>query len=181
MRNHPKSFRLGTLTVLAAGLLLSGCGGMNFSMPSFSGGSSDTPPPPPSSGVGALPSKYAAEEFVGRWGYTSYQNEADRARTISVARGQCKTPYVIARGPGGGIMMHLADEKQPSELRLKGSPDGKNYIGPDGDAGIAQDQEIVTFDGRVLVTRYVDPDAGKRFGNMVRVKCQVPGVAGARR
>jgi hypothetical protein len=57
---------------------------------------------------------------------------------------------VIAKGPGGGIMMHLADDKQPSELRLKGSPDGKNYIGPDGDAGVAQDQEIVTFDGRVL-------------------------------
>ena len=38
-------------------------------------------------------------------------------------------------------MMHLADEKQPSELRLKGSPDGKNYIGPDGDAGVAQDRK----------------------------------------
>ena len=172
MRKDPKSLRLATLTVLAAGLLLGGCTG--FNMPSFSGGSSDTPPPPPS-GTGALPSKYAAEEFVGRWGYTSYQNEADRARTINVARGQCRTPYVIAKGPGGGIMMHLADEKQPSELRLKGSPDGKNYIGPDGDAGIAQDQEIVTFDGRVLVTRYVDPDAGKRFGNMVRVKCPAAG------
>jgi hypothetical protein len=178
MRNDPKSLRLATLTVLAAGLLLSGCGGMNFSMPSFSGGSSDTPPPPPPpSGGGALPSKYAAEELVGRWGYTSYQNEADRARTINAARGQCKTPYVIARGPGGGVMMHLADDKQPSELRLKGSADGKNYIGPDGDAGVAQDQEIVTFDGRVLVTRYVDPDAAKRYGNMVRVKCQVAGTA----
>ncbi len=174
MRIDPKSLRLGTLTVLAAGLLLSGCGGMN--MPSFSGGSSDTPPPPPpASGGAALPSKYAAEEFVGRWGYTSYQNEADRARTINAARGQCKTPYVIAKGPTGGVMMHLADDKQPSEQRLKGSPDGKNYIGPDGDAGVAQDQEIVTFDGRVLVTRYVDPDAGKRYGNMVRVKCPAAG------
>jgi hypothetical protein len=175
MRYDPKSLRLATLTVLAAGLLLGGCSGFNFSMPSFSGGSSDTPPPPPPSGGGAMPSKYASEEFVGRWGFTSYQNEADRARTISVARGQCKTPYVIAKGPGGGIMMHLADEKQPSELRLKGSPDGKNYIGPDGDAGVAQDQEIVSFDGRVLVTRYVDPDAAKRYGNMVRVKCPVAG------
>jgi len=181
MRHDPKSLRIARLTVLAAGLLLGGCSGMNFSMPSFSGGSSsDTPPPPPSSGVAALPSKYAAEDFVGRWGYTSYQNEGDRARTIAAARGLCKTPYVIARGPGGGILMHLADEKQPSELRLKASPDGKNYIGPDGPAGDPQDQEITTFDGRVLVTRYVDPDAAKRYGNMVRVKCQVPGVAGAK-
>ena len=89
MRNDPKSRRLGTLIVLAAGLLLSGCGGMNFNMPSFSGGSSDTPPPPPPSGGGALPSKYAPEELVGRWGYTSYLNEADRARTINAARGLC--------------------------------------------------------------------------------------------
>jgi hypothetical protein len=182
MRTDPKSLRIVTFTVLAAGLLLGGCSGMNFSMPSFSGGSSsDTPPPPAPSGGGALPSKYAPEEFVGRWGYTSYQNEADRARTVAQARGLCKTPYVIARGPTGGVMMHLADDKQPSELRLKGSPDGKNYIGPDGDAGVAQDQEIITFDGRVMVTRYVDPDAAKRYGNMVRVKCQVAGAPVARR
>jgi hypothetical protein len=182
MRTDPKSLRIVTLTVLAAGLLLGGCSGMNFSMPSFSGGSSsDTPPPPAPSGGAALPSKYAPEEFVGRWGYTSYEKESDRARTINTARGLCKTPYVIARGPGGGIMMHLAGEKQPSELRLKGSADGKNYIGPDGPAGDPQDQEITTFDGRLLVTRYVDPESAKIYGNMVRVKCQVAGSPTARR
>jgi hypothetical protein len=175
MRNDPKSLRLTTLTVLAGGLLLGGCSG-GFNMPSFSGGSSESPPPPPTSGGGSLPSKYAPDEFVGRWGYTSYQNEADRARTINAARGQCRTPYVIAKGPTGGVMMNLADEKQVSEMRLKGSSDGKNYIGPDGDAGVAQDQEIVTFDGRVLITRYVDPDAAKRYGNMVRVKCPAAGA-----
>jgi hypothetical protein len=174
MRCAPKLPRLATLTVLAAGLLLGGCSGFNFNMPSFSGGGADTPPPPPSGG-GALPSKYASEEFVGRWGFTSYQKEADRARTINTARGLCRTPYVIAKGPGGGVLMHLADERQPSELRLKGSPDGKNYIGPDGDAGIAQDREIVSFDGRVLVTRYVDPDAANRYGNMVYVRCAAAG------
>jgi len=177
MRQDRTSTRLATLAVLAAGLLLSGCGGMNFSMPSFSGGSSDTPPPPPPPGAGAaMPSKYSPEEFVGRWGFTSYQKEADRARTINTARGLCRSPYVIAKGPSGGIMMHLADERQPSELRLKGSPEGKNYIGPDGDAGIPQDREIVSFDGRVLVTRYVDPDAANRYGNMVYVRC-APGRA----
>jgi hypothetical protein len=170
MRHHPKP-PVVTLSVLAAGLLLSGCG--SFRMPSFgSGTSTDTPPPP---GIGssgaAMPSKYNSEEFVGRWGFTSYQKEADRARTINTARGLCRSPYVIAKGPGGGVMMHLADDRQPSELRLKGSPEGKNYIGPDGDAGIAQDREIVSFDGRVLVTRYVDPDAANRYGNMVYVRC----------
>jgi len=161
---------VSVLTVALAGLLLAGCSGTNFSLPSFGGsGSSDTPPPPPV--AGAMPSKYAPEEFVGRWGYTSYQKEADKARTINTARGLCKSPYVIAKGPGGGIMMHLADERQPSELRLKGSPDGKNYIGPEGEAGLAQDREIVSFDGRVLITRYVDPDAANRYGNMVYVRC----------
>jgi hypothetical protein len=174
MRHDPKRLPLVTLTVLAAGLLLGGCSSFNFSMPSFgSSSSSDAPPPPPGvgSGAGAMPSKYVSEELVGRWGYTSYQREADRERTVKAASGLCKSPYIIAKGPGGGVMMHLADEKQPSELRLKGSTSGKNYIGPDGDAGVGLDQEIVSFDGRVLVTRYVDPDAAKRYGNMVRVKC----------
>lgn len=170
MRNDQKSLRLATLTVLATGLLLGGCSGFNFSMPSFSSSSPDTPPPPASGGA-ALPSKYSPDEFVGRWGFTSYQKEADRARTINTARGLCKSPYVIAKGPTGGVMMHLADERQPSELRLKASPDGRNYIGPDGDAGVPQDREIVSFDGRVLVTRYVDPDAANRYGNMVYVRC----------
>ena len=170
MRHDPKSLRLVPLTVLAVGLLLGGCSGMNLSMPSFSGGDPDTPPPPPP-GTAALPSKYAAEELVGRWGFTSYQKEADRARTINTARGLCRSPYVIAKGPAGGVMMHLADERQPTELRLKANPEGRNYIGPEGEAGVGQDREIVSFDGRVLVTRYVDPDAAKRYGNMVYVRC----------
>ena len=169
MRHRQQSLQVVTWTVLTAGLLLGGCSsGFNFSLPSFSSGS-DTPPPPPP--AGAMPSKYAPEEFVGRWGFTSYQKEADRARTINTARGLCRTPYVIAKGPGGGVMMHLADDRQPTELRLKGSPDGKNFIGPEGGAGIAQDREIVSFDGRVLVTRYIDPDAANRYGNMVYVRC----------
>ena len=174
MRHDPKRPPLVTLTVLAAGLLLGGCSSANFSMPSFgSSSSSDTPPPPPGvgAGAGAMPSKYASEELVGRWGYTSYQREADRERTVNTARGLCRSPYVIAKGPSGGVMMHLADDRQPTELRLKGSPDGKNYIGPDGNAGVAQDREIVSFDGRVLITRYIDPDAANRYGNMVYVRC----------
>ena len=166
---HDLKLPVSTLTVLTAGLLLAGCSG--GSLPSFGGsGSSDTPPPPAAGS--AMPSKYNAEEFVGRWGFTSYQKEADRARTVNTARGLCKSPYVIAKGPSGGVMMHLADERQPTELRLKGSPDGKNYIGPPGEpGGSAQDMEIVSFDGRVLITRYVDPDAANRYGNMVRVRC----------
>ena len=34
-----------------------------------------------------------------------------------------------------------------------------------------QDREIVSFDGRVLITRFIDKDAATRYGNMVYVRC----------
>jgi hypothetical protein len=58
-----------------------------------------------------------------------YHKEEDRSRTEAAARGQCKQPYNISRGPRGGVIMHLPDQPQPTELSLKGGPDGKNYIG----------------------------------------------------
>lgn len=112
-----------------------------------------------------------ADEIVGRWGLASYQNPNDRTRTENAARGQCKQPYLIGAGTSGGVIMHLADEATPQELRLKGSPGGKNYIGPAGPAGGEKDREIVSFDGRVLVMRFIDKDAAVRYGNMVYVKC----------
>ena len=74
--------------------------------------------------------------------------------------------------------MHLADQATPQELRLKGSPSGKNYIGPAGPTPGEQDREIVSFDGRVLVTRFIDKDAATRYGNMVYVRCAPRGVSG---
>ena len=88
-----------------------------------------------------------------------------------MARDQCRQPYVITAGGSGGVVMHLADQATPQELRLKGSPSGKNYIGPAGATPGEQDREIVSFDGRVLVTRFVDKDASVRYGNMVYVRC----------
>jgi len=76
------------------------------------------------------PPTIAAEEVVGSWGFASYHNDADRARTIKAASGQCRQPYVIARGGSGGVMMHLADNPQPQQLVIKGGPGGKNYVGP---------------------------------------------------
>jgi hypothetical protein len=166
MPTHRSTCLLTGLALLAAAAVMPGCTSMP-SMPGF--GSPSEPPPPPAAAT--VPSKYTAEEMVGRWGFTSYHREQDRARTEAAARGQCRNPYVIARGPGGGIMMHLADQRQPTELQLKGSTTGKQYIGPPGEGGIAEDREIVFFDGRVLITRFVDPDAGNRYGNMIYVRC----------
>ena len=118
-----------------------------------------------------MPASIRADEIVGRWGLASYMNPNDRVRTENAARGQCKQPYIIGAGASGGVIMHLADEATPQELRLKGSPSGKNYIGPAGPAGGEKDREIVSFDGRVLVTKFIDKDAAVRYGNMVYIRC----------
>ena len=44
-------------------------------------------------------------------------------------------------------------------------------VGPAGPTPGEQDREIVSFDGRVLVTRFVDKDAAVRYGNIVYVRC----------
>jgi hypothetical protein len=148
-------------------ILLGACGG-GMSLPSFSSG----PSAPPEPAVAPdMPASIRSDEIVGRWGLASYQNPNDRARTEAAARSQCKQPYVITAGTSGGVVMHLADQATPQELRLKGSPSGKNYIGPAGPTPGEQDREIVSFDGRVLVTRFVDKDAAVRYGNMVYIRC----------
>jgi len=147
-------------------ILLAACSGM--SLPSLS--SSSAPEVEP--GVAPdMPATIRPDEIVGRWGLASFQNPNDRARTEKMARDQCKQPYVIGAGQSGGVVMHLADQATPQELRLKGSPGGKNYIGPAGPTPGEQDREIVSFDGRVLITRFIDKDAAVRYGNMVYVRC----------
>ncbi|KRR29356.1 hypothetical protein [Bradyrhizobium retamae] len=148
----------------ALSILLAACSSM--SLPSLS----SSPPPEPEVAP-EMPATIRADEIVGRWGLASFQNPNDRARTEAAARGQCKQPYVIGAGANGGVVMHLADQATPQELRLKGSPSGKNYIGPPGPAGGDQDREIVSFDGRIMVTRFIEKDAAVRYGNMVYVRC----------
>ena len=118
-----------------------------------------------------IPGTIRPDEIVGRWGLASYHNPNDMARTEAAARGQCKQPYLIGQGSSGGVIMHLADEATPQELRIKGSSTGKNYIGPPGPSGGDKDREIVSFDGRVLQMRFIDKDADTRYGTMVYVRC----------
>jgi hypothetical protein len=155
---------LGIASVLA--IFLGACSSM--SLPSFSSSPSSAPESAPAP---EMPATIRSDELVGKWGLASFQNPNDRARTEAAAKTQCKQPYVIGAGTSGGVIMHLADQATPQELRLKGSPGGKNYIGPPGPAGGEQDREIVSFDGRVLITRFIDKDAATRYGNMVYVRC----------
>jgi hypothetical protein len=163
-RNVRAVVNLGIASALT--IFLGACGSM--SLPSFS----SAPPAAPEPSVAPeMPATIRGDEIVGRWGLASFQNPNDRPRTEAAARAQCKQPYVIGAGSSGGVIMHLADQATPQELRLKGSPSGKNYIGPPGPAGGEQDREVVSFDGRVLITRFIDKDAAVRYGNMVYVRC----------
>ena len=164
-RNARAVGNLGIASALT--IFLGACSSM--SLPSLS--SSSAPEPAESAVAPEMPANIRSDEIVGRWGLASFQNPNDRARTEAAARGQCKQPYVIGAGSSGGVIMHLADQATPQELRLKGTPSGKNFIGPPGPAGAEQDREIVSFDGRVLITRFIEKDAANRYGNMVYVRC----------
>jgi hypothetical protein len=165
----------GAALATAAVLLLAGCA----SEMSVGGGPQVASAPPPGQ---PLPASIPAQDLVGRYGLAAYHKEDDRARTEAAARGQCRQPYNIGRGPGGGVIMHLADQSQPTELMLKGGPDGKNYIGPAEDAaGGQRDREIVSFDGRVLITRFVDQEVAGRYGTSVYVRCGAETVPGKKK
>jgi hypothetical protein len=153
-------------TGLSAGLLalvLAGCETTGMPQPAAPAAPAVTP---------TLPPAFPPQNLVGRWGLTAYHTEADRGRTVTAAANQCHNPYVISLGPGGGVMMHLADHSTPSELALKGAPGNKTYIGPnDEPPGGNDDREVVSFDGRVLILRWMDPEVQARYGTMVYVRC----------
>jgi hypothetical protein len=148
------------LAVLALGL--SGCATSN----PFSSEPAPLAPAP------NLPPAFPPQDIVGRWGLAAYHKIEDRERTEAAAADQCNQPYIITLGPTGGVMMHLADTATPTELRLKGAPGNKTYIGPaDDPPGSAQDREVVSFDGRVLALRWMDTEVQGRYGTMVYVRC----------
>jgi hypothetical protein len=154
--------------VLLAGLTLGGCEttSFNFNNP-FAFATAAPPPPPPH-----VPPSIHAEEIVGKWGLAAYHRDQDRARTQNAARSQCGKPYEIRASANGGVMMLGHDNPQVQEMTLKGSTEGKTYVGPgDLPAGM-DDREVVSFDGKVLILKWVDPEVAGRYGNMVLVRCE---------
>lgn len=160
-------------TALVLGLLALGLAGCATTSPQ--------PEAPVAAPVPALPPAFPPQDIVGRWGLAAYHREEDRARTEAAAVNSCKQPYVITLGPSGGVMMHLADQATPTELRLKGAPGNKTFIGPDNEAGAIQDREVVFFDGRVLILRWMDPEVQGRYGTMVYVRCVPEGAKRAQK
>jgi len=170
---------LSVVLVLAGSLMLAGCGSMSLS--SFGGPFSSSSAPPPSAPAAAVvPPSVHAEDIVGRWGLASYHRDQDRARTERAAKSLCgqsdAQPYMISRSESGGVTMLGHDNPQPQNMTLKGSPEGKTYIGPGTDSAAADDREVVSFDGRVMVLKWIDPEVAGRYGNMVLVRCGADGT-----
>lgn len=155
------------LAVVLIGLALAGCAG---------GPKLEQPAAPAVAPTPTLPPAFPAQDLIGRWGLAAYHQEADRDRMVKAAANQCSNPYIITPSPTGGVMMHLADEAQQSDLHLKGAPGGKTYLGLPGEPpGSPQDREVVSFDGRTLILRWVDPEVQGRYGSMVYVRCTPEG------
>ena len=160
--------RLGAwIIAVALGGALSGCSYIPIDsiMPS------SKPAPAPPADPAAVPSRYSVSQLVGNWGVASYRDEKDRKRVEAQARSQCKLPYVIAKGPTDGVMMHVADDTTPHELTLKGGPDGKTYLGFAGPPGDEQDREILSLTDKMFVARYINPETNTRYGTFVYIRC----------
>jgi hypothetical protein len=110
------------------------------------------------------------ERLVGRWGLASYHDAKDAQRVEAAARGQCANAYVIARGRGATVLMHRPFATQASEMEVKTST-GATLIGPPGGPELSADREVVRWDGRVLVLKWVDTQAAATYGTMVFVRC----------
>jgi hypothetical protein len=155
----------GAIVLAAAACFgLANCAGSLFD--------SVTPSPPPEAAAApAAPAAYSVDRLIGSWGVASYRNDKDKARTETQARAQCKLPYKITKGPTDGVIMYVADDATPHELTLKGSADGKTYLGFAGPPGDTQDREILSFTDKMFVARYVDPDTNTRYGTLIYVRC----------
>jgi hypothetical protein len=144
----------------AASLALAGCQTQGPSAPEMTG-----PPPKPS---------ISPSDVIGRWGLGAYHREEDRARTEAITRGQCKQPYVISAGNSGGLMMLTHDSPNIVEVQIKANQQGKTFIGPGLAPGGADDREVVSYDGKVLILKWVDPEVAGRYGTQILVRCAAP-------
>jgi hypothetical protein len=158
--------RVQAILVTAAVLAVAGCGTVDELSQPASATIAAQPGP-----LTERPTSMRREQLVGRWGVASFREEKDRPRVVAQARSQCRLPYTITLGPTDGVMMHLADDSQLYELRLKGASNGKTYLGPESPPGDWQDREVISLTEREMVLRFVDPDANSRYGTFIYVRC----------
>jgi len=121
--------------------------------------------------IASAPASIKPDALVGTWGLAAYHRDSDRPRTEAEAKRQCNNPYVIKRGPNGGVIMHLADQAEPMELVLKGGPGGVNYLGMPGPPGAPEDREVFLVSEKSFSVKWVNPDNANRYGMMIYVRC----------
>jgi hypothetical protein len=68
------------------------------------------------------------------------------------------------------------DNPAVQDMVIKATTDGRNFIGPGPEPGGADDREVVSFDGRVLILKWVDSEVAGRYGTMLLVRCGAPGT-----
>ena len=159
----PSQRILLSLTILVAGVIgLAACSTTDIAGPTTVAVLPIPPGPPVVVDIALLP---------GRYGLASYRDEKDRARTEAEAKRACGNPYVVAAGPQGGVLMHLPDQAQPTEVFIKTTADGRSLIGPRGAIGLPQDRVVMYFQGGILITEWLDPGARERYGTMLFVRC----------
>ena len=124
-----------------------------------------------SAAITAAPAAFDRERLVGRWGVASFHADKDQKRTEAEAKAQCRQPYTIKLGPTNGVLMHVADDPNVHELRLKGDNAGKTYLGFEAPPRDPQDREILSISDRMMTMRFVDPDANGRYGTFIYVRC----------
>lgn len=162
VKNRRRLAPLATGATLALAVVIGGC---------LSGADEPRAPQTQVASV-AAPSTISVNTVIGRWGIASFHNEKDRKRTEGQAQAACNQPYVISKGPGDGVMMHVADDAKLYELRLKAGPGGRNFLGFEAPPGDLQDREILSASDSMLVMRFVDPDAYRRYGTFIYVRCR---------
>jgi hypothetical protein len=121
--------------------------------------------------IASAPASIKPDALVGTWGLAAYHRDSDRPRTEAEAKRQCNNPYVVKRGPNGGVIMHLADVPEPQELVLKGGPGGVNYLGPAGAPGLPEDREVFAVSDKSFSVKWVSPENSTRYGMMIYVRC----------
>lgn len=157
MTTHPAALQAAPAAALACALALSACTA-----------AADLPPAVPAA---AYAPAIQSSDLVGSWGIASFRKDEDRKRVEAMARQQCKLPYVIAKGTTDGVMMHVADDAKLHELKLKGSADGRTYVGFEAPPGHWQDREILEHSPDLLVMRFVDAGIANRYGTFVYLRC----------
>jgi len=162
--------------VLISAVALAGCSGGSRSSWSLPSWGNDEPPPPPAAPALALGTpSIQPEQIVGRWGIASFHRPEDQARTEAQARNGCNQPYIINRG-SQGVAMLGHDNPAVQDMIIKATADGRTYIGPTPQPGDSDDREVLSFDGRVLILKWIDPEVAGRYGTMLLVRCGAPGT-----